>query len=276
MYDTSNMYPHCRVLYKMEDTPGWYVAYIDGDIEAVTKKCEKLWKNFKVFQGGLSVERIKDEIPADVRAEDAHLYSGWTYSSELGKWFLPDELIPMPKSKCIVAQKFSIECDFDADMDDSIEEKKESLFEESCFDFHAVDVVADCNFITDSGEYAFTFQYFKSMYKDSIKNLFKALDENRYYCFFVEEYWYTQILIWSDDTICRIIVQDYNSNESRGVIDKLDFIIDKQTAIATFRKWFDDLDNRLNYYETGIAAILTNEEKDRIKSDECFEFGVKL
>lgn len=258
------LFPYCKVLYKKEDSPGWYVAYIDGTIEQATKKCEKIWSIYKVFEGGKSVERTKDEYPVNVRADDAHLLSGWTYSAYLDKWFLFGEIVPKPKSKCRIARKFKIENNFEADIDD-IEDKKESLFEDSFYDTNETDIVSDVTFATNQACYTFDFQYIKSQYKETFDDLFKALDENHYYCFFVEEYWYTQILIWSDENNCRIIVQDYTSSEQRGVVDQLDFIIDKKTAIDTFKNWRKELDARWEYIDKQVMSLLTNEEKTALR-----------
>jgi len=263
--NTQKFYPYCKVLYKTEDTPGWYVAYMDGDVESVTKKCEKIWKIFKVFEGGGHIERIKDEYPVVVYASDAHLLGGWTYSNELKKWFMSGETIPKPKSKCRIARKLNIENDFEADID-TIEDKKEALFEDCWYVYKDIEIESDVTFVTNQGRsYTFTFQYFKFAYKDVFEDLFKAINENRYYRFYVEEYWYTQILVWSDDKNCRIIVQDYTSNECYGVVDTIDFIIDKKTAIAAFEKWLSELNARCDDIEKQVMAIMTDEEKARLK-----------
>ena len=271
MKDRTNMHPYCRVLYKTDDTPGWYVAYMDGNIQIVTSKCEKLWSVFRVMDGGARVERVKDVYPADVLASDAHLLCGWTYSSELDKWFLSDEILPKPKSKCRTVRNFDIECDFDADLDE-IEDKKQELFEDSWYDFKEIDIAPDVTFSTNGCSHTFSFLYFKYGYKETFEELFKAIDENRFFCFFVDEYWYTQILVWTDDQTCRIIVQDYTSNEKRGVVEPVDFIINKKKAIETLKKWENDLNAKIDEIEIQVLSILSDDEKKRLRNDNTVRF----
>ena len=108
-------YPICRIMYKIENTPGWFMAEKSGTIDECNKFCEDLKAKGKLYDYECLVDRWsceKIDIPMQkfkLDAYDLHMRSCIIFNPYEEKYYNPDEVMPYPTQHLpCCARKFSI------------------------------------------------------------------------------------------------------------------------------------------------------------------------
>jgi hypothetical protein len=267
MKEKTKNHPYCRVLYKTDNTPGWYVAYLNGTEQQVIEKCEKKsWAEYKIDFVNSRSKKEKEEYHAVLTACYVRMLSSWMYSSELDKWFI-GEKIPNPQKPTYTATKFEVNYVINDESYDIAELK--SYYMESKASYCGNERVEICNTLTISTEkekYSLEFLYSDYECKKWFESFLQDIEEDRFTYFTVEEYWYTDIILWPEGEQCRIIVQDYTSHKETGVVDRLNFLVDKKKALKTFTNFFTKLRTEYKDLESKVFAMLTDEDKEYLKN----------
>jgi hypothetical protein len=259
--NSKHSYQYFEVLYKTDDSPGWYIALLVGNSKEVEFKCQQLWKTYQILSGGEWMSKIEDNYPHNPYACDIHMRTNWIYSIELNKWFLPSEIIPTPTSKCKTYNKFNLIYSFDED-DNTIDDLQSSLFDVLFLhDEEAVEMICNLCFKAGSTEYSIRFLY-AHYYGDRIISFLDSIENQEFSYFIIEEYWYVKILVWTIGDQCRIKIQSYQDAE---VSEPLDFTIDKQTCIDTFSNFFERLDSEYVRMEKMTLESLTEEDRNVLR-----------
>ena len=69
MTEKVKYHPYCRVLYKTGNTPGWYVAYLNGTEQQVIEKCKKQpWTKYEIDFVNSRSKKEKEEYRAVLTA----------------------------------------------------------------------------------------------------------------------------------------------------------------------------------------------------------------
>lgn len=269
MKEVIKKHPYCRVLYKTDNTPGWYVAYLNGTEQQVIEKCKKQsFAEYQIDFCGSRDKKEKEDYHAELTACYVHMLSSWIYSSELDKWFMGEE-IPNPQQTTYTAKKFEMTYEIDEDLYD-IAELKSSYMESKayyCGD-ERVESVNTLTISTEKEKYSLRFLYSDFECKKWFKKFLKDIEEERFTYFTVEEYWYTKILSWPEGEQCRIIVQDYTSHKATGVVETLNFLVDKNKALKTFTNFYTKLRKEYQELESKVLAALTTEDKEYLQNYE--------
>lgn len=256
------MYPYSEVFYKTDDTPGWNVAILLDDEECVKQKAEKLWKTYKIFSGGETAWKQEDVLNAVLEPEMTHLTSNWIYSSELGKWFFPDEEIPVPKSKCETSKTLKINFDLSEYEDENEVSELAELYLEN-LDYENRDEVQITFYIafqTDKNHFKWSLLYSDKVCKQ-IQNFIDDLKNKTYAYVIFEEYEYIKLLVWNCGEKVRAKIQDYNSHDE--VKEPLDFEVSKDVFVSELEKF---LKNITSVYEPLNAAARKEAEKIKLVS----------
>ncbi len=267
MTEKVKYHPYCRVLYKTDNTPGWYVAYLNGTEQQVIEKCKKQpWTKYEIDFVNSRSKKEKEEYRAVLTACYVRMLSGWMYSSELDKWFM-GEKIPNPQKPTYTAKKFEVKYVIDDESYD-IAELKSSFMESKAY-YCGNERVEICNTLTISTEketYSLRFLYSDYECKKWFEDFLKDIEEDRFTYFSVEEYWYTDIVSWPEGEQCRIIVQDYTSHKATGVVDRLNFLVDKNKALKVFSNFFTKLRTEYKELESKVFAALTDKDKEYLEN----------
>lgn len=108
-------YPVCRILYKTDNTPGWYMAEKSGSVEECQKICEEkkkshTWTDYECRADCWYYNEI--DIPLrkyEPEANDLHMRTLLIYNPDDKKYYYPDEIMPYPqKSLSRLSNKFCI------------------------------------------------------------------------------------------------------------------------------------------------------------------------
>lgn len=236
------MYPYAEVFYKTDDTPGWNAAILSGDEECVRQKASKRWKNYKIFSGNLSADEITDAYSAELDPQDVHMTSPWIYSKEVDKWFFPEEIIPLPESKCNTSNSFNINykiSDVRNELDDLVEFYLESLAEKC----DEVFVTFDLTVKIDNKSLDIYLQYSDKV-EENMRNFLSTVKTDNYAHFIFEEYDYIKILLWNYNGKCRVKFQEYDYHDE--VKEPLDFECSTNLFISSFETFLDRISSQYN------------------------------
>lgn len=112
-----------RILYKLDDSAGWYYAIMAGDHKECEEKCKKQksqnnWLDYKLYGECSTIAHVPEFENCIPDAYTTHQTTNLIYSPELNKWFEPDEIMLIPTNKCEITDEFSINFDFDEEMND--------------------------------------------------------------------------------------------------------------------------------------------------------------
>ena len=261
MDNTQKLYPYREVFYKTDDTPGWYIAVLAGDDQIVEAKCKQLWTTYHILSGGEWASEVEDHYPYNPYACDAHMRTNWIYSKELNKWFMPDEIIPTPTSKCPNFIKFEISHTLDEE-ENTNDDLKNTLFDDlSLFGEEAVVITTNISFKAGNTEYSIQTLY-AHYYDDSVSKFLNRIKKGEFSYFIIEEYWYTKLLVWTVGNQCRVKIQSYQDAEDS---EPLDFIIQKDVCIKIFSKFFDDIDKDYKKLEEMTLESLSDKDREYLR-----------
>ena len=251
----ADYYEFSHVLYKNDDTPGWQLARISGTENAVEKKCKKLFPFFVYFPV-VGTEPVKDEYPVTLSPNYVFTFFDWTYSKELKKWFLPDEEIPFPKSKCEKADKFKINFSVPArknKIDELIEQYNEWMEEDRTTMF-SIDTEITLSTPDTSVKHGMFFS-FHSLGK--LEMFIGSTIKNGFGVYNADEDDLFKFLAWKkDENIIRFKIQDYSKDSK--VTELMDVEIPLVSFIAMFESFF-------NKIVTKHAEILTQIKETQVK-----------
>lgn len=253
--EINRLKPYQRVLYKEDDLPGWKMALLIGNQNIIDKKCKKLWKNYIIYQGGEWANLTEDDYSYQPPAWMMHQTTNLVYSTELDKWFLPEESIPIPSSKCYNTNVFNISYVLDENFNTVSELKY--LYEESCCNSNHphFNLEAETTVKTNTEDYNFTFLYSKTQNKD-IDVFLNNISNGHFAKFIIEEYYQIKILVWSKNGICRVVFQNYDGGDVKVPIQ---FEIEINDCISVFKTFFNKLKSEYESLERQVFANLNNE-----------------
>lgn len=228
-----NMYPVCTILYKTENTDGWYYATMSGSEKECKKECNKLkkmnnWYDYKCYASSWYV--IKRDIPFQntiPQADYIHHLTDLIYNPFNNKFYYSDEIMPYPNTKKKITEKFEIIVKSEGDDDEYIWEPDDSDNFES-----GTDVT-----VSFGGKKYKIVTIAEDLVKD-IPNFIKQLKKTGYANLSIEEYTYTKFLAWEVEDRVRFIVQYYEDSNVETVFDKL---ISKDIFYTEFEKCFSKL-----------------------------------
>lgn len=228
-----NMYPVCTILYKTENTDGWYYATMSGSEKECKKECNKLkkinnWYDYKCYASSWYV--IKRDIPFQntiPQADYIHHLTDLIYNPFNNKFYYSNEIMPYPKTKKKITDKFEIIVKGEDDDDEYIWEPDDSDDFES-----GTDVT-----VSFGGQKYKIVTIAENLVKD-IPDFIKQLKKTGYANLSIEEYTYTKFLAWEVEDRVRFIVQYYGDSDVETVFDKL---ISKDIFYTEFEKCFSKL-----------------------------------
>lgn len=228
-----NMYPVCTILYKTENTDGWYYATMSGSEKECKKECNKLkkinnWYDYKCYASSWYV--IKRDIPFQntiPQADYIHHLTDLIYNPFNNKFYYSNEIMPCPKAKKKITDKFEIIVKGEGDDDEYIWEPDDSDDFES-----GTDVT-----VSFGGKKYKIVTIAEDLVKD-IPDFIKQLKKTGYANLSIEEYTYTKFLAWEVEDRVRFIVQYYGDSDVETVFDKL---ISKDIFYTEFEKCFSKL-----------------------------------
>ena len=250
------MYPFSKVLYKDDNTPGWRIALIEGNKKYVEKICRELWKTYKIFSGNRFIFPLGLKYPVNPDPEEIHMVSDWVYSSELNKWFLPEETIPTPAKKCTHSNIFKLDAELD-DLNDISWLKDIYLENIELFNRDAVKVTFQVTVKAEKQQTAIHLQYSQYEY-DLFKKFIEKVKANKFSYARIEEYSYIKILSWPVGNDCRVIFQDYSYHDY--VREPISTVIDKNLFVKVFEKFLNQIDSQYRELDKAVRAACKESE----------------
>ena len=234
----ADYYEFSHVFYKNDDTPGWQLARISGTENAVEKKCKKLFPFFVIFPV-IGSEPVEDAYPVTLSPNYVFTFFDWTYSKELKKWFLPDEAIPYPKSKCEKSNLFKINYAVPArknKTEDLVEQYCEWMEEDRTTMFSIdTEITFSTSDISVKHGMFFSFHVLSKMEMfigSTIKNGFGVFNADEDDLF--------KLLAWKkDEDTIRIKLQDYSKD------DKVEELLDVEIPLVYFIAHFECYFNKI-------------------------------
>ena len=243
------LYPLCEILYKKDNSEGWYFGCMGGEEEECKKKCEELkkqygWYDYKRFVNSWWVVKPDTEFKIyNPRADSMHETSSFIYSTQEQKYYYPEEIIPYPKKETEIDDNFKITIKGE---DDNVwEPEDEEDFNEK----------TEVLILFGSTEYE-NFVLADYMIED-IKPFIDRLKEENYSNLSVLEYTNTKLLAWKKDNTVRLIIQNYNDDD---IIIEYDKLIPENIFYREFNKLYE----KLGYY-INRRAKMYEEFKEREK-----------
>lgn len=225
-------YSVCRILYKIDNTAGWYMAEKSGSKEECTKICnefiaQKKWSDFKCWEDAFHVEPI--DVPLRVcriGAYDLHLRTNLIFNTFDEKFYYPDEIIPYKQKRNLrTCNIFKLEAkvepfnDKDGYLNDILSDKE---------DFQDVSARLYIN-------NKFGIIVVAQDVMEDIPLFLKKLEQNEYSNLIIEEYWYTKFLAWKRGNKIRFVVQNCGGDEEEIVFDKF---IDEKIFFEEFNQLY--------------------------------------
>lgn len=246
------LYDFSQVLYKTDDTPGWNIALLYGTEEEVKNKAKNLWTNYQIFSGNQTVYFNDDSFPINPEPEMTHLTSYWTYSKELNKWFLKDELIPLPSSDCEKTNSFNITFYLPKDQNELSELVE--IYNDNKRDYDLDDVEIYVSVIYHTAKKCF--QGFLSFSKSVLEDFVTFKNELQTKSFsnlYMKEYNYLKILGWVNDGKCRIKIQSYDYHDY--VREPIDFEMPFENFISSFDSFINKLSLRYSKINDKVRKL---------------------
>ena len=242
-------YPFADILYKTENLPGWKVGSIGLKKKDAVQFCEEqkqkgLWADYKIYFSGTSCNRYSTEFtPHSFSAYDAHLTTDLIYNSCDGKWYRPEDTMPLPEIDAKLCKDFYLEI-----VPEDVAENGSSLDDKDDFE----SIYAYVKFLPCKYEFFVQTDFL------NIKNFLKRLKKYNYAELSVEEVSFCKLLAWRKDGKVLFILQSYGSNE---VENCLTVWVPEQEFYAEFIK----LDETIKYLSARIAML-----QAEFKSTELF------
>ena len=209
------MFQRCTILYKTENTDGWYYAVMSGDKVACKKQCRKFckenkWADYKIYESTYSV--IKRDIPFQNVVPDPysiHLCTRLIFHPTNRKMYYPDEIMPYPKQKRKIVDNFNLIVESEEQLEDYSAPDCRNDFEcgqplKICFEKKKNYIIA----------------IVEDVYND-IPFFLERLKKEGYSNLSIEEYTFSKFLAWNCGENIRFIVQLYENNELKVAYDKL-------------------------------------------------------
>ena len=228
-------YPLCEILYKKDNSAGWYYGCMGGEEKECKKRCEQLkekfgWYDYKCRIASHWAKKPSAEFQPHNPYYPAQMHqtSDLIYYPQEKKWYMPDEIMPYPKNSTDIDDNFEItitgegeNIDVSAPIDeDDFKEKTEVLI------------------LFGSTKYE---NYVLADYMlDDIKPFIKRLKKDHFSNLSVLEYTNTKLLAWKKDNNIRLIIQNYYSDVTTEC--------DKLIPEDIFYKEFTKLYEKLKYY----------------------------
>jgi hypothetical protein len=221
----SNLNQYNRILYKLDDSAGWFYAEMLGDEKTCQEKCKKLkfqnkWFDYKLYGECKTVESVPEFKNCTPDAYTTHQTTNLIYLPELNKWYEPDEIMPMPTSKCEITDEFSVDFYFDEIMNDGDFDEGEEPY---------ITVNLKFKSRVQKNEICVIWEWLIG----DIKKLIESVQQNKYTNIIVEEYSYAKILALPIEDKVRFIIQDYGNQDMEIAFDAL---INKQNFMAELIK----------------------------------------
>lgn len=265
-------YPVCVILYKTDNTSGWYMAEKSGSKKECTKICnefikQKKWTDFKCWEDSFYTEPIDVPLRAcRIGAYDLHLRTNLIFNTFDEKFYYPDEIIPYKQKRNLrtcnsfnLVAKVEPTKDKDGYLDDILSEREE--FQDVCARLY----------INNKFGIVVIAQYVM----DDIPLFLKKLEQNEYSNLIIEEYWYTKFLAWKIDNKVRFVIQNCGGDEEEIVFDML---IDVDLFFNEFNKLHNQLKQGLERakvlykqfkqeetYLKSLPWVFDNENKDKLQ-----------
>ena len=119
-------YQSSRILYKTDNSEGWHLAAMDSAPDEAKKYCEEqkksgAWHDYQCHLAGTShlppenPHKIYPEYPLETSAYMMNLVTSLIYNRHDGKWYWPEEIMPMPKIKARLCKNFALDIKPDDD-----------------------------------------------------------------------------------------------------------------------------------------------------------------
>jgi len=250
------MYPYCEILFKITDEPGWILGKMNGGKAIVEEKCStQKWFKYQVYDGCSCAWEISDKYPVEIDPYNMHLRSNWIFSNELNRIFLPEEIIPIPRSNAIISDDLHIKFNFnqeDNNINDLIDLHEDKIkyrgtqiintYPEIAFELNRVSYRINAEYSTDID--------------NRLSSFINGLIYNKYSYFIIDEYNYTKFLAWCDGVNCRFKIQNYD--EHNAVFEPIDVIIKKNVLINVLMKFKVDILNEHNKLIEIVKSVNRN------------------
>lgn len=201
-----------RVLYKLDNTPGWYYGEVLGSYKEVGALCKKLqqernWYTYEYQHDGdghnLDRGQFMQIAPTD---DDLHMRTGLIHNTWNNKYYFPDEMMPYPEhcSKRSTS-KFAIKVEDDED------EIDEDWFDPDKIEvmlrigmYKPVEILAIANWVLED-----------------LPDFIKDLKEFGCANLSIEEHWYHKFLAWQVGNKVRFVIQCTGHDRAKVVMNKL-------------------------------------------------------
>ena len=228
-----NMYPVCTILYKTENTDGWYYAIMSGSEKECKKECNKLkkinnWYDYKCYISSWCA--VKRDIPFQnimPEAEYIHHLTGLIYNPFNNKFYYSEETMPYPETKKRTVSKFEIIVKGEGENDKYISEPWD-IDDFEC----GTDITMSFGSKKDK-----IITIAEDLVKD-VPDFIKRLQKIGYANLSIEEYTYTKFLAWEVEDRVRFIVHYYGDDNIETEFDKL---IPKELFYNEFEKFLPKL-----------------------------------
>lgn len=269
-------YHFCYVFYKTDKTPGWNCAMLMCEEHQIEDKLKQYpnWLETRVFQGTQYEIPLPDKYPIELHAGDMQLFTSWIYSLELKKYFLPEEIIPIPESKAKY-NDFIYRISLTDDPETEVEKLADSLINinddldteydydkkngKNCFSY--IPVVKINNTIKIHWKFCDCyFDVFSNMYHDLMTNKFAFIK--------ISEWFYLKFLFWDCGNTIRFKIQDY----TRYVEEPIDIEMDKEEFLKKFNNMLCELQKNLDDCKTKFKRCLRTVGKidySKLNFDTC-------
>lgn len=250
----NKMFPYCRILYKTDNSAGWYMGTMGVDEDIAKEYCEKqknkgLWYDYKCYLAGKRVFQLDPNFSrCKPSAYDMHLLTDLIYNSYEDKWFYPDEIMPLPKTDAKLCKDFYL-------------------------DIVPLDLTSDGCPLWDKNDFenvAASIRFLPCKYKFNIQvdlldvpDFIKRLKKYGYAEMTVEEYTFCKLLAWKVEGNILFILQYYGEDE---VEECLKILVSEQEFYAEFIK----LEESIKYLSARLATLYAE-----FKSIELFLHGMR-
>ena len=252
-------YDYYYVFYKTDIKPGWDIAIITVSSGTTIEKKIKRHRNWietKIFSGTQFDKYYLDTFPILLAPGIMHQYSTWIYSLELKKYFLPEDIIPIPDSKA--KQNFfdytiMIKDDLNDDLDDlNLELDKEYDWElsagnKTCFTYTPILKINDSVKI---------YLKFCDCFYELCSNMYHELNNNKFTFIKINEMDYIKFLIWDCGKTIRFKIQDYHLGTQ--VEEPVDIEMSKKDFFEKFNEMLEELQKNLDNFKSKFNRCTEN------------------
>ena len=248
------MYPESRILYKTDNSEGWYMAHMGVAPEEAKKYCEEqkakgIWFDYKCYLSAEWAFPISpDFIKGSPSADDMHMTSSLIYNSYEGKWYSPNEIMPAPKINLKLCKEFCIDIT-PADL------SKDGMDLEEKDDYNNIE--AFVRFLPCQTKFYIQMDILR------VAQFIKKLKKYGYAELTVEEYDYCKLLAWKIDENILFILQNYGGNDIK---ESLKILVPE----AVFYGEFIKLDVTIKYLTARIKRLYAE-----FQATELFLHGLR-